>query len=88
MLNMNELADADDVLAQIRQMPLEERHRITAALLKDLSDDFDGGEMSEPPEAIEELRRRAEEALAHPVMAMSLAEFRARASASFRAHKT
>ena len=50
---------ATEILAQARELPLEERRDIAEALLNDL-------EQEESPEFIAELERRAAEARAHP----------------------
>lgn len=82
---MNKAADPDEILAQIRAMPVADRHRVTAELLDDLDEDF-----IEPPGLLDELRRRAEDALAHPERGISLEDSIAQAraaAAKVRAHK-
>ena len=76
-VEMNKPADPDDLLAQIRAMPLADRHRVTAELLDDLDED-----LVEPPALLDELRRRAEEALAHPERGVSLEDSIAQARAA------
>jgi hypothetical protein len=77
LTEMNKPTDPDEVLAQIRAMPLADRHRVTAELLDDLDEDF-----VEPPVLLDELRRRAEDALAHPERGISLEESIAQARAA------
>ena len=74
---MNKAADPDELLAQIRAMPVADRHRVTAELLDDLDEDF-----VESPALLDELRRRAEDALAHPERAISLEDSIAQARAA------
>jgi hypothetical protein len=74
---MNKAADPDELLAQIRAMPVADRHRVTAGLLDDLDEDF-----VEPPALLDELRRRAEDALAHPERGISLEDSIAQARAA------
>lgn len=75
--DMNKVADPEELLAQIRAMPVADRHRVTASLLDDLDEDF-----VEPPTLIEELRRRAQDALAHPERGTSLDDSIAQARAA------
>jgi hypothetical protein len=74
---MNKAANPDDVLAQIRAMPVADRHRLTAELLDDLDEDF-----VEPPGLLDELRRRATDALAHPDRGITLEDSIAQARAT------
>jgi hypothetical protein len=74
---MNKPTDPDEVLAQIRAMPVADRHRVTAELLDDLDEEF-----VEAPAVLDELRRRAEDALAHPERGISLEDSIAQARAA------
>ncbi|MCC7109067.1 MAG: hypothetical protein IT382_07260 [Deltaproteobacteria bacterium] len=66
---MNKAADPDELLAQIRAMSVADRHRVTAGLLDDLDAEF-----VEPPALIDELRRRAQDAILHPGRGIALDE--------------
>lgn len=66
--DVNESADPDEVLAHIRRMPLEERHRIAAALVEELDRDFDAADVRA------EIMARAEQAVAHPEERISAAQ--------------
>ena len=74
---MNKAADPDELLAQIRALSVADPHRVTAGLLDDLDQDF-----VEPPALIDELRRRAVDALAHPERGISLEDSVAQARAA------
>ncbi len=83
MMQMNEPADLDDILAKIRAMPLEERHQLTAALLQDIEADF-----AEPPDVLAEMRKRAEAALEQPERGITLEESVAGARAVAKAERS
>lgn len=58
----------DEVLAQIRRMSVEDRAYVEAELMRDA---YESGRMAEPEALIEEIVRRANDALAHPEQGLS-----------------
>ena len=73
---MNRPADPKELLRQLKTLPLDEREQIAAELLEGIHDD--GGEIDGDVESdiefVEELERRADEALAHPERSRSAEE--------------
>lgn len=63
MWEMNKPATPDEVLQQIRAMALEDREYVEAELMRD---GYESRRRADPPELIAEIKRRAEDALAHP----------------------
>jgi len=79
------MATRDDVLAQIRSLPLEDREYIEAELVRDA----DGrGAYADPSPLVEEMIRRAEHALAHPEDGVSRADAVADARAAVAAARS
>jgi len=72
-------ATRDDVLDQIRRMPIEDREYIEAELMREA---YEAGRRSEPSPLVAELVRRAEDALAHPDRGVSREEAVATARAA------
>jgi len=70
---------ATEILAQIRQLPLQEQREV----FERLRDEFDDEELT--PEQIAELDRRAEEALKHPERCRPLEDVVADIERRFRA---
>ena len=60
---MEKFATADEVLARIRSMSIEDREYVEAELMRDA---YDSGRVAEPDAVVAEVIRRANEALAHP----------------------
>ena len=60
---MEKFATADEVLAQIRRMSVEDREYVEAELMRDA---YAAGRIAEPDAVIEELVRRANAAVTHP----------------------
>jgi hypothetical protein len=79
---MSRSGTRDDVLEQIRAMPLEDREYIEAALLQEA---FDARRRTETPGEVDELVRRARAALTSSGPAMSRDESIARAKAAVAA---
>lgn len=75
----------DELLEQIRAMPLEDREYIEAALLQEA---FDAGRRTETPGELDELVRRATAALTSSGPAISRDESIARAQAAVAAVRT
>ena len=73
------MATPDDLLAQIRCMPLEDREYLEAELMRDA---YDSGRRRESPALIAELVRRAQDALAHPERGVSREDAVASAAAA------
>lgn len=82
---MGQPVTRDEVLEQIRAMPLEDREYIEAALLQEA---FDAGRRAETPDEVNELIRRATAALAAPGPGISRDESIARAQATVAAVRT
>jgi hypothetical protein len=61
---MNKPLGADDLLKQIRELPLEEREYVAAELIKEV--DEAGGHLEDPPEFVEMIRAQAQRAVEHP----------------------
>jgi Complex 1 protein (LYR family) len=76
---MGNPATRDEILDQIRRMPLEDRDYIEAELLRD---GYEAGRRVEDPAQIAELVRRAGEALTRPDAGLSREEDVARARAA------
>jgi hypothetical protein len=72
----------DDLLEQIRTLPIEDRDYIEAALLREA---YESGGRTESPEELEEIKRRAVAALSGPTAGYSLEDSVARARASVEA---
>ena len=68
---MEKFATADEVLAQIRRMSVEEREYVEAELMRDA---YESGRIVEPDAVIEEIIRRANDALANPEQGLSREE--------------
>jgi hypothetical protein len=60
---MEKFATADEVLARIRSMSIEDREYVEAELMRDA---YESGRVVEPDAVVAEVIRRANEALAHP----------------------
>lgn len=60
---MEKFATADEVLARIRSMSIEDREYVEAELMRDA---YESGRVAEPDAVVAEVIRRANEALAHP----------------------
>jgi hypothetical protein len=75
-------AARDDLLEQIRTLPIEDRDYIEAALLREA---YESGGRSESAEELEEIKRRASDALNGPTAGYSLEDSVARARASVEA---
>lgn len=60
---MEKFATPEEVLAQIRRMSIEDREYVEAELMRDA---YESGRTTEPSAVMEEIVRRANEALAHP----------------------
>ena len=82
---MGKPATRDEILDQIRRMPLEDRDYIEAELLRD---GYEAGRRVEDPARIDELVRRVDEALGHPDGGLSREEAVARARAAVEAVRT
>jgi hypothetical protein len=78
---MGKPATRDEILDQIRRMPLEDRDYIEAELLRD-GDGYEAGRTVEDPARIAELVHRAGEALTRPDAGLSREEAVARARAA------
>jgi len=79
---MGTAARRDDLLEQIRTLPIEDRDYIEAALLREA---YESGGRTESSEELEEINRRAAEALSGPTAGHSLEDSVARARASVEA---
>jgi hypothetical protein len=79
---MNKPATPDEVLQQIRAMPLEDREYVEAELMRE---GYETRRRTEAPELIAELKRRADDALAHPERGVSREEALASARAAVEA---
>ncbi len=79
---MGTAARRDDLLEQIRTLPIEDRDYIEAALLREA---YESGGRTESPEELEEIKRRAVDALSGPTAGYSLEDSVARARASVEA---
>ena len=75
---MGTTARRDDILQQIRALPLEDREFIEAALMREA---YEQSRRSESSEELAEIAQRADDALAHPNRGFSLEESLARAKA-------
>jgi hypothetical protein len=71
ILPMEKFATADEVLAQIRRMSVEEREYVEAELMRDA---YESGHIAEPDAVMEEIVRRANDALANPEQGLSREE--------------
>jgi hypothetical protein len=71
-------ARRDDLLEQIRALPLEDRDYIEAALVREA---YESGRRTESPEEIEEIKQRALQALSGRTRGYSLEESVERARA-------
>jgi hypothetical protein len=79
---MGKPATRDEILDQIRRMPLEDRDYIEAELLRD---GYEAGRRVEDPAQTTELVRRADEALSRSNAGLSREEAVARARAAVEA---
>jgi hypothetical protein len=68
---MEKFATPDEVLAQIRRMSVGDREYIEAELMRDA---YESGRITEPPAVLDEIVRRANEALASPDHGLSREE--------------
>jgi hypothetical protein len=68
---MEKFATPDEVLAQIRRMSVEDRDYVEAELMRDA---YESGRIAEPAAVMDEIVRRANEALAHPDQGLSREE--------------
>lgn len=68
---MEKFATPDEVLAQIRRMSVEDREYVEAELMRDA---YESGQVAEPAAVMEEIVRRANEALANPDPGLSREE--------------
>lgn len=68
---MGTAARRDDLLEQIRELPIEDRDYIEAALLREA---YESGRRTESPEEVEEIKRRAVDALSGRTRGYSLEE--------------
>ena len=82
MRTMNKPATPDEVLQQDRAMAFEDREYVEAELMRE---GYEGRRRVEPPELIAELKRRAEDALAHPERGVSREDAIASARAAVEA---
>jgi hypothetical protein len=67
-LGVEQVATADEVLAQIRRMSVEDREYVEAELMRDA---YECGRIAEPDAVIEEIVRRANDALVYPEQGLS-----------------
>ena len=65
---MEKFVTPDEVLAHIRRMSIEDREYIEAELLRD---GYESGRLAEPPAVMDEIVRRANDAIAHPDRGLS-----------------
>jgi hypothetical protein len=79
---MGKPATRDELLDQIRRLPLEDRDYIAAELLRDA---YEAGRRVEDPALIAELVHRADETPAHPDAGLSREEAVAQARAAVEA---
>jgi hypothetical protein len=68
---MAKLATPDEVLAHIRRMSVEDREYVEAELLRD---GYESGRLAEPPTVMDEIVRRANDAMAHTDRGLSREE--------------
>jgi len=68
---MEKFATPDEVLAQIRRMSFEDREYVDAELMRDA---YESGRLAEPVAVIDEVVRRAGDALSHPDRGLSREE--------------
>jgi hypothetical protein len=68
---VEKFAMAEEVLAQIRRMFVEEREYVEAELMRDA---HESGRIAEPDAVMEEIVRRANDALANPEQGLSREE--------------
>jgi len=76
---MGEAARRDDLLAQIRALPIEDREYIEAALMREA---YEQGRRSESPDELAEIVRRTTSALSDRTQGVSREESVARARAA------
>ena len=76
---MEKFATPDEVVAQIRRMSIEDREYVEAELMRDA---YEAGRLTEPPSVMDEIIRRANEALASPDTGLSREEAIASARAA------
>ena len=79
---MGKSATRDEILDQIRRLPLEDRAYIESELLRD---EYEAGRQAEDPEQLSEIGRRTNESLAGPGGGVSREEAVARARAAVAA---
>jgi hypothetical protein len=75
---VNKPATPEEILEQIRAMPLADREYVEAELMREA---YESGRRQEPDALRDEILRRAKRALAHPEEGFTLAETRERARA-------
>jgi hypothetical protein len=68
---MEKFATPDEVLAQIRRMSARDREYVDAELMRDA---YESGRITEPAAVMDEIVRRANEALADPDRGLSREE--------------
>jgi hypothetical protein len=68
---MGKLTTPDEVLAHIRRMSIEDREYVDAELMRDA---YESGRLTEPAAVIDEIVRRANDAIAHPDRGVSREE--------------
>jgi hypothetical protein len=79
---MGTAARRDDLLEQIRTLPIEDRDYIEAALLREA---YESGGRTESSEELDEIKRRAADALSDRSTGYSIEDSVARARASVEA---
>ena len=79
---MEKFATPDEVVAQIRRMSIEDREYVEAELMRDA---YEAARLTEPPSVMDEIIRRANEALASPDAGLSREEAVASARAAAQA---
>ncbi len=86
---MNKPNGREEILQQLKGLPLEEREVIAAELLEGIHNEGGrvDGDIESDPAFIEELERRADEAIEHPERAIPAAESLTRARAAVAASR-
>jgi hypothetical protein len=79
---MGNAARRDDLLEQVRALPIEDRDYIEAALMREA---YESGRRTETPEELDEIKQRAAEALSGRNPTYSREESVARARAAVEA---
>ena len=88
MINpMTKPADREELMRQIKSLPLEERELIAAELLEGIHDEGGAvdGDIESDPKFLKELERRADAAIAHPERGFSREDAVASARAAVEA---